>query len=184
MQLPDITITDIQAEIERRERERKRHLARTDLFYLLTEVFGRKDIDRPWLKERCYEVQADPDGHLDLWARNHYKSSIITYGKTIQDIIRSHGEGALEPKEYCIGIFSHTRPSAKAFLKQIKAELENNQKLKDLFPDVFYQEPRREAPKWSDDEGIIVRRKITRKKQRLKLGVSLMANQRVSTLTY
>lgn len=159
MQLPDITITDIQAEIERRERERKRHLARTDLFYLLTEVFGRKDIDRPWLKERCYEVQADPDGHLDLWARNHYKSSIITYGKTIQDIIRSHGEGALEPKEYCIGIFSHTRPSAKAFLKQIKAELENNQKLKDLFPDVFYQEPRREAPKWSDDEGIIVRRK-------------------------
>ena len=51
------------------ERERKRHLARTDLFYLLIAVLGRRDLNRDWLFERCREVQAAPNGYLDLWFR-------------------------------------------------------------------------------------------------------------------
>ena len=56
-----------------------------------------------------------------------------------------------------VGIFSHTRPIAKAFLRQIKNELERNEWLKELFPEVLWEDPRK-APKWSEDEGIVVKR--------------------------
>lgn len=154
-----ITAEDVKSELDRRERLKHRYKARTDLFYLLTEVLDRKDIDRPWLKDRCNEVQVEPDGFIDLWAREHYKSTIITYGKTIQDILASHGDDPVTDKELTFGIFSHTRPNAKAFLKQIKREFEANERLKALFPDILYANPQKEAAKWSEDEGIIVKRK-------------------------
>src|SRR3989304_4183700 len=128
-----------------------RDLVISDLFYLLVRACRREDMLHPWLYERCREVEANPDGHLDLWAREHYKSTIITFGKTIQDIL-------VNP-EITIGIFSHTRPIAKAFLRQIMRELENNVTLHGAFPDVLWGKNLKEAPKWSEDEGIIVKRK-------------------------
>lgn len=152
-------------ERERRDREKARvedrHRARTDLFFLLTEVLGRKDIDRPWLQARCEEVQANRNGRLDLWAREHYKSTIITFGLTIMEVIGSHGDDPLPEyggRELCFGIFSHTRPIAKGFLRQIKMEFERNVRLRELFPDIFWEDTR-QAPKWSEDDGIIVKRK-------------------------
>lgn len=143
---------------ESKRRTRLRRLARTDLYFLLRYLCGRRDLEHQWLLDRCREVQAQPDGYLDLWAREHYKSTIITYGLTIQDILRTHGEDA-EGDEQNFGIFSHTRPMSKAFLRQIKWEFENNQVLQQLFDDVLYENPRREAPKWSEDDGLIVKRK-------------------------
>lgn len=127
-----------------------RRLCMEDLFFLLTVACKRKDINRDWLYARCREVEGSPNGHLDLWAREHYKSTIITYGKTIQDIL-------VNPS-VTVGIFSHTRPIAKAFLKQIKTELETNEFLKGLFPDVLWSNPQKEAPAWSLDGGITVKR--------------------------
>ncbi len=138
-------------EIRRRDtlKEAQRK-CRTDLHWLLVNGLGRKDCDNPWVKARCAEVQASPDGHLDLWAREHYKSTIITYAKTIQDIL-------IDP-DLTVGIFSHTRPIAKAFLRQIKQEFERNEALKGWFPDILWADPRSESPKWSEDEGITVKR--------------------------
>jgi predicted phage terminase large subunit-like protein len=102
------------------------------------------------VRERCAEVQVNPDGFLDLWAREHYKSTIITFALTIQNI--------LNDPNVTIGIFSHTRPIAKAFLKQIKREFETNEKLLENFDDILYHNPHRDSPKWSEDEGIIVKR--------------------------
>ncbi len=136
------------------EAERKHHLrtlARTDLYFLLRYLLNRTDIERQWLFERCKEVSESPDGHLDLWAREHYKSTLITFGKTIQDILSSHGDDAPNLRECTIGIFSHTRPNAKGFLRQIKQELEGNKVLQELFPDVLYAYPHREAVKWALD---------------------------------
>lgn len=131
-------------------REVMRRLALGDVFFLLVYVCGRKDVDRDWLFDRCVEVQANPDGYLDLWARAHYKSTIITFGLTIQSLLKN--------PDLTIGIFSCTRPIAKAFLRQIKREFESNVKLKELFPEVLYANPSKESPKWSEDDGIVVRR--------------------------
>ncbi len=141
--------------------EIQRRLARTDLFFLIWFICVRQDAEHDWIIQRCREVEAEPNERLDLWAREHYKSTIITFGQTIQDILSSHGDDP-DPKwkgrEVTIGIFSHTRPIAKGFLRQIKQELEGNILLKSLFPDVLYENPQKDAPKWSEDDGIIVRR--------------------------
>lgn len=134
----------------------QRKLCKEDLFYLLTVACKRKDVDKDWLYARCREVQANPNGYIDLWAREHYKSTIITFAKSIQDLLS-------DPDNTVIGIFSHTRPNSKGFLEQIKRELESNEYLKALFPDVLYQRPQVESPKWSLDSGIIVKRKTNPK---------------------
>lgn len=139
-----------------------RHLCRTDLYWLLWWGFGRKDIAKPWLLARCKEVQDSPNSHLDLWAREHYKSTIITYAKTIQDIIASHGDDPLpewEGHEPTFGIFSCTRPIAKGFLRQIKREFESNRLLQSIFPDIIWANCHKEAPKWSEDDGLVLKRK-------------------------
>lgn len=128
----------------------KRRLICGDLFYLMLHGLGREGIVHPWLFDRCREVQAEPNGRLDLWAREHFKSSIITVGLTIQDI--------LNDPEITVGIFSHTRPIAKSFLRVIKREFETNDKLKTLFPDILWANPASEASTWSEDSGIIVKR--------------------------
>lgn len=127
------------------------HIAEQDLFFLLTDVLNRKDLEHPWLFWRCREIQENPDGYIDLSAREHYKSTLISFGHTIFDIIKD--------PETTFGIFSHTRPIAKQFLRQIMFEMETNPKLPKLWPRIFWQNPRTQAPKWSEDEGIIVKRK-------------------------
>lgn len=150
------------------QREVVRLLCRTDLYFLLWFALNRKDIAKPWLFDRCKEVQAETNGYLDLWARDHYKSTIITFAATIQSILASHGQDPTLPREQCIGIFSHTRPIAKGFLRQIKYEFETNQLLKSVFDDVLWENPQKQAPKWSEDDGITVIRKTNPKEATLE----------------
>lgn len=99
----------------------------------------------------CIQVDR-PDG-LYLTGRNlvtTHNSTVITFAGIIQEIVKA--------PDITIGIFAHNRPAAKAFLSQIKRELEDNDLLITLFPEVFYINPKQEAPKWSEDEGIVVRR--------------------------
>src|SRR5258706_802671 len=138
-----------------------RMLCLADLYYLLVRVCGRVDllpcsgrpgfIDNQFAFDRCREVEASPNGHLDLWAREHGKSSIITFGLTLQDILRD--------PEITIGIFSHTRPVAKAFLRMLMREIETNRALHAAFPDVLCGPDIRQYAKFSEDDGVIVKRK-------------------------
>ena len=138
-----------------------RVLVKADLYYLLVQVCKRIDmlpcinkegrVDNQFAFDRCREVEKNPNGYLDLWAREHFKSSVITFGLTIQNILKD--------PELTFGIFSHTRPIAKAFLRQIMRELESNKVLHAAFPDVLWGENVKQAPKWSEDDGIIVKRK-------------------------
>ncbi len=138
-----------------------RYMCRTDLYFLIWFACGRKDLERQWLLERCKEIEAEPNGYIDLWSRDHYKSTIITFGKTLQDILASHGEDPLpewKGIEPTFGIFSCTRPIAKGFLRQLKREFEGNSILKGLFPDIIWENPFKDAPKWSEDDGLVLKR--------------------------
>jgi hypothetical protein len=136
-----------------------RALCQSDLFYLLVRGCNRVDMLHPFVLARCREVETDPDGYLDLWSREHFKSSIITFGLTVKDI--------LNDPEITIGFFSETATIASKFLIQIKTEFENNQLLKDAFPDILYQNPQSEARVWNTD-AIIVKRKTNPKEPTLE----------------
>jgi hypothetical protein len=123
-----------------------------DRFFLLTGLCNRRDMIHPWLYERCREVELNPDGHLDLWARAHGKSSIITFAGVIQEIL-------CDP-EVRICIFSNTKDMAQPFVSQVKEELEGNDLLIGLYPDVLWKDgkERKQARSWAVGEGITVKR--------------------------
>jgi hypothetical protein len=126
-----------------------------DRFYLLSVSCGRPDMWIPWVFERCREVEADPDGYLDLWARMHYKSTICTFGGIIQEVL-------VNPEITC-AIISGTDKIARPFLIQIQEEFERNEDLKRQHSDVLWANPRSEAPQWSRYGGIVVRRRGNQK---------------------
>lgn len=127
-----------------------RYWCREDLFFLLYFVL-KLDVHHSWLVDRIKEVQEENDRTLDLWPREHFKSTILTFGLNIREIVRN--------PEVRIGLFSHTRTIAKSFLRRIKHTFESSGTLKAVYPDILWQDPQRAAPKWSEDEGITVIRK-------------------------
>ncbi len=155
-----------------------------DLWYLLTSVMRRADMNnRPeinpdWLWARTMEVQHNPDDMLDLWAREHYKSTIITFALTIQDILKD--------PESTFGIFSVSRDLAQDFLKQIKQEFEGNLELRKAFPDELYMDPERESPCWGIDKGIRVKRKANSREETVEAHglFSLPTGKHFRTLVY
>jgi hypothetical protein len=141
-------------------KEAVRWLATNDRYYLLVRVCNRADALHPWIYARCREVEAAPDDYLDLWSREHYKSTVITFAGTIQEIIKD--------PEITIGIFSHTQSTSFKFWNQIKLELETNTVLQDIFPDIFYKNPVKESPRWSEQKGLCVKRKNNPKEATLE----------------
>lgn len=126
-----------------------RRLALDDRYYLLIKLLHAHYAWHPWIYDRCREVEAHPDGYIDIWGRDHFKSSLITFAGAIQEILRN--------AEICIGIFSHTKGIAAKFVAQIKREFEDNELLKRVFSDILWANPARESPVWTA-EALIVRR--------------------------
>lgn len=97
---------------------------------------------RPFLFERCQEVQREPDGYLDIWARDHYKSTIITYALTIQEILKN--------PEVTICIYSYNVSTAQKMLVQIRTALQNST-LVSCFPEILFTNPN--VSSWKDEQG-------------------------------
>lgn len=125
-----------------------RWLTLRDRYFLLTCVLGRPDAANRWCFDRCREVEADPDGYLDLWSRFHYKSTIITLAGAVQEILRD--------PDITIGILSYNNALAAKFVDQIRKELERPA-LFALFPDILWEKP--PALNWSTQKGLVVKRK-------------------------
>ena len=108
----------------------------------------------PVPSEPCSCIQVDRDDGLYLIGRHMvptHNSTILTFAKTIQDIITD--------PEITVGIYSNTADLARQFLRQIKTEFEDNGELKQLFDDILWSDPQNMASKWSEKDGIIVKRR-------------------------
>lgn len=133
-----------------------RELVKKDLWFIVYFILKIPTANHPFVVQAANEVQMGPRSNtLDVWAREHYKSSIITVAETIQDLAKN--------PEDCICILSYSAPAARSFLISIKQVLESSEFLHRCFPDVFYANPKAEAFKWSEEGGLYVKRKSSRK---------------------
>jgi hypothetical protein len=138
------------------ERDAIRSLILDDLFFIVHFVLRIPTANHPFVVKACRDVEMGPkDYTLDVWAREHFKSTIITIAETIQFTLKNPDEAT--------GIFSYVRPVAKKFLFSIKETFQNERVLAYSFPDVVWENCEKEAPLWSLDEGLILKRSTNRK---------------------
>lgn len=128
-----------------------RTLFQDDLWALIYFVLKVPIANHPFFINACREVQDGPkDLTLDLWGREHGKSTIITVGETIQEILN-------DPEStHCI--LSYNRSIATAFLKTIKQTFETSEILKELFPEILYDNPEQQSSAWGAESGLLVKR--------------------------
>lgn len=128
-----------------------RWLFQHDLFFLVFFGLRWPGANHEFIVNCCREIEDGPQTRtLDLWFREGGKSTIITTARSIQEVLNNPNER--------VGIFSYTRSAAIALLRQIRWVLEESEILKTCFPDILYANPDKESPKWSDLEGLVVRR--------------------------
>lgn len=141
-----------------RERDVLRSLFINDLWFMVCFGMGVDKANHPFVVDRARELETGPSTMtLDIWAREHFKSLLITQAETLQYHLRN--------PEHCTGIFAYVRPAAKAFLRSIKVLLTESELLKWCFPEILWQKPEAEAPKWSEDDGLILKRKSNSRKE-------------------
>lgn len=135
-----------------------RKIVREDLFFIVYFLLRIPTFNVPFIVDRCREVAEGPQTKtLDVWARGHGKSSIITIGETAQ----YH----LKYPEKCSCLFSFTTFAAQKFLDSVR-QLYMVLWLQQLFPDILYRYPERQSPSWSLKHGITVKRKNTSRPQK------------------
>jgi hypothetical protein len=140
------------------ERDVLRSLFANDLWFLVRYGMQIEKAQHPFVVEICRMVETGPATMtLDVWAREHFKSAVITQAETLQYHIKN--------PEYCTGIFAYSRPAAKAFLRSIKILCEQSDLLQWCFPEVLWKRPEVEAPKWSEDDGLIFKRSSNARKE-------------------
>ena len=108
-----------------------RRLILDDLFFIVFFVLKVPIANCPFVVKVCREVEEGPkDFTLDVWAREHFKSTIITIAETIQFTLAN--------PDAATAIFSYVRPVAKKFLFSIKEIFQNEKILHDCFQDVVF----------------------------------------------
>jgi hypothetical protein len=127
-----------------------RELVLTDLFFIVYFVLRIKEANHPFVVKKCREVESGPESMtLDVWARGHFKSTIITVAETIQYHLKN--------PENCTCIFSYKKGAAERFLDAVRKAYESDF-LKTCFPDLLYDNPETQSPSWSVANGITINR--------------------------
>lgn len=129
-----------------------RTLMEEDLFFIVYFIMKNPLANHPFIVESCKEVQRQEGDTLQVWARDHLKTTIISTARPTQKILCN--------PEVTIGIISATRPLAVKIQSTIKKILEDPIVIRS-FPDVLYTNAKTEADKWSEapEGGLIVKRK-------------------------
>lgn len=114
---------------EEKRRSYYRELCLKDLYFLVRYAMDRSDVNREYTYNFAQIVQRYENDVLFLCARGHYKSTFITFGKTIQRILNDPNSTTC--------IFSVTNVTANPFLRQISDEFKKNEFLRYLFPEII-----------------------------------------------
>jgi hypothetical protein len=146
------------AHIEKHPKEARgifRNIIKTDRFFLAYFVAGWDDGkstgNKPFIVNQCRLLDDGPDsGTVDVWAREHGKSSCITIAGTVQRVCND--------PECTTAIFSFRKSAADKFLDSIRKIFESDFMIW-AFPDIFYEKPETQAPVWSLQGGVRVKRK-------------------------
>ena len=129
-----------------------RALILADPFFFLHFVLKMPNANHPFVVGVCHEVMSGPDDEmLDLWPREHFKTTILSIVRPVQSALKNPDER--------IAWFCYIRGLSKAILRSVKQLFETSDLLKTCFPDVLWENPEREAPKWSEEDGLILKRK-------------------------
>jgi hypothetical protein len=126
-----------------------RQTIQQDLWFFVYFVMKNPLANHPFIVEACKEIENEQGDSLEVWARDHLKTTIISIARSCQKI--------LNDPERRIGIFCAVRPLAVKIQNVIKALFESPFLVK-CFPDILYEDPSREAEKWSEEGGLIVKR--------------------------
>ncbi len=124
-------------------------IAEEDFFAFCFFVLGLP-VDHPFLMARIYEQCDDHDHTIDLHAREHWKSTIGSFALPLWRTVRD--------PENRTAIFSYNRGLAISHLRIIKIEMEQNVILQDVWSDIFYKKPKTQSSKWSEHDGLYVKR--------------------------
>lgn len=119
-------------------------------------------LDRSFVVERCKEAdrinqtEKGMDGKMIMVFREGFKSLIFNCGMIIRKVLKY--------PELATCIFSYKKGRAVDHLKTIKLIFEKCDTLKSWFPDILHENPTsHNTEKWSEENGITVKRKTTRK---------------------
>lgn len=134
-----------------------RNLIQNDLFFIVYFVMGIPPANHPFIVDSCKLIEDGPKSNtLDIWAREHFKSTIITIGETIQEIVKN--------PEKTHAIFSFKKSAAEQFLDSIRQTLKKPIMVK-CFPEILYENPETQAHRWSLQNGIVVKRRSVSRKE-------------------
>jgi len=134
----------LELEPEKKQREILREVVVNDLYFLAKYILGHWWICWDPHKPFCEEIEKDINQTLYLLPRGHCKTQIYN----TSDTIRQYLKNPTEP----IGIFCDQAKRAKWKLRPIRSQFQRNETLKWLFPEILFDNPKRQSEKWTDEE--------------------------------
>jgi hypothetical protein len=134
-----------------------RSLVKNDRFFIAYFVAGwhgdKSSGNKPFIVNMCRLLDDGPQsGTVDVWSREHGKSSCITIAGTVQRVCND--------PECTTAIFSFRKSAADKFLDSIRKIFELDFMIW-CFPEIFYEKPETQSPSWSLQGGIRVKRQNT-----------------------
>lgn len=134
------------------KRETFVELIKNDLFFIAYFVANWEGGNKPFIVERCHEIESGPQtGNVDIWSREHGKSTLLNRSLTVKRIVND--------PECTTAIFSYKAGAAQAHMDSTRKILELPI-MKWAFPDICWQNTN-ESTSWSLQGGIRVKRQNT-----------------------
>jgi len=133
-----------------------------DLYCFLRGVMNHHFLDPKLHKPVCdWLTGFPPYRKMLLMPRNHGKTTIVAQGIPLHAMLQPKDRNIYYPgmpgTDLRLVLAGETEEMAVRNLRYIKMALENNLLMRALWPHVCWENPRRQAGKWSDDTIIIPR---------------------------